>query len=132
MLAILVGFFLLFWLNFHKPLKWQEKQNLADIIQICHQLKARQISMQSDANSLTAYPEYILPYLVHALAHNSCPNVDESKDVKAFELVYRYVYNSRLFVLTFEYAFGLYFGAILRAMDIIFQAIVLHHFFADP
>ncbi|KAI9161603.1 hypothetical protein LWI28_018987 [Acer negundo] len=84
---------LLFSITEANPLDFEEeKQNLADIIQICHQMKARQISMQSDANSLTAYPEYILPYLVHALAHNSCPNVDESKDVKAFELVYRRLY----------------------------------------
>ncbi|TXG69783.1 hypothetical protein EZV62_004718 [Acer yangbiense] len=84
---------LLFSITEANPLDFEEeKQNLADIIQICHQMKARQISMQSDANSLTAYPEYILPYLVHALAHNSCPNVDECKDVKAFELVYRRLY----------------------------------------
>lgn len=55
-----------------------------------HQTKTRQLSMQSDGNSLTAYPEYILPYLVHAFAHHSCPNIDECKDVKAFELLYRY------------------------------------------
>ncbi|KAK9935847.1 hypothetical protein M0R45_012722 [Rubus argutus] len=67
----------------------EEKQNLADIIQMYHQTKARNLSMQSDANSLTAYPEYILPYLVHALAHHCCPNIDESKDVKAFEPIYR-------------------------------------------
>ncbi|GMY36602.1 sister chromatid cohesion protein PDS5 homolog A isoform X4 [Fagus crenata] len=67
----------------------EEKQNLADIIQICHQAKARQHTMPCDGNSLTAYPEYILPYLVHALAHHSCPNIDECKDVKAFELIYR-------------------------------------------
>ncbi|KAK0598612.1 hypothetical protein LWI29_036294 [Acer saccharum] len=84
---------LLFSITEANPLDFEEeKQNLADIIQICHQMKARQISMQSDANSLTAYPEYILPYLVHALAHNSCPSVDECKDVKAFELVYRRLY----------------------------------------
>lgn len=79
-----------YWLNFGFWLKWQEKQNLADIIQMYHQTKARHLSMQSDANSLTAYPEYILPYLVHALAHHSCPNIDECKDVKAFEVIYRY------------------------------------------
>lgn len=55
------------------------------------QTKARQLSVQNDANSLTAYPEYILPYLVHALAHHSCPNVDECKDVQAFEVLYRYI-----------------------------------------
>ncbi|KAG6641941.1 sister chromatid cohesion protein PDS5 homolog B-like [Carya illinoinensis] len=67
----------------------EEKQNLADIIQMYHQTKSRQSSMQSDGNSLTAYPEYILPYFVHALAHHSCPDIDECKDVKAFELIYR-------------------------------------------
>ncbi|GFY91653.1 binding protein [Actinidia rufa] len=62
------------------------KHNLSDIIQTCQQGKARQISLQCDANSVVLYPEYILPYLVHALAHHSsCPNVDECRDVKAFE-----------------------------------------------
>ncbi|XP_057513185.1 sister chromatid cohesion protein PDS5 homolog A-like isoform X2 [Actinidia eriantha] len=66
------------------------KHNLSDIIQTCQQGKARQISLQCDANSVVLYPEYILPYLVHALAHHSsCPNVDECRDVKAFEPVYR-------------------------------------------
>ena len=69
----------------------QDKQNLADIIQMYHQAKARQHSVQSDGNSLTNYPEYILPFLVHALAHHSCPNIDECKEVKAFELIYRYI-----------------------------------------
>ncbi|GMN36667.1 hypothetical protein TIFTF001_006193 [Ficus carica] len=73
-----------------KPSEFQEeKQNLADIIQMYQQTKARQLSVQNDANSLTAYPENILPYLVHALAHHSCPNVDECKDVQAFEVLYR-------------------------------------------
>lgn len=66
------------------------KLNLSDIIQTCQQGKARQLSLQCDANSLVVYPEYILPYLVHAFAHHSsCPNVDECRDVKAFEPVYR-------------------------------------------
>ncbi|XP_031270403.1 sister chromatid cohesion protein PDS5 homolog A-like [Pistacia vera] len=79
----------LFSITESKPLDFEEeKQNLADIIQ----MKARQISVQSDANSSTAYPEYILPYVVHTLAHHSCPNIDECKDVKAFELVYRRLY----------------------------------------
>ncbi|KAK7363868.1 hypothetical protein VNO77_06028 [Canavalia gladiata] len=67
----------------------EDKQSLADIVQMHHQLKARQVYLQSDANSLTTYPEYILPYLVHALAHNSCPNVDECKDVEAYDNIYR-------------------------------------------
>ncbi|XP_030473954.2 sister chromatid cohesion protein PDS5 homolog A [Syzygium oleosum] len=70
----------------------EEKQNLADIIQTQYQLKARQLAMQSDTNSVTAYPEYILAYLVHALAHHSCPNVDECKDIKAYEDIYRLLY----------------------------------------
>lgn len=70
----------------------EEKQNLADIIQMHHQMKARQISVQSDANSFATYPEYIIPYLVHTFAHHSCPDIDECKDVKAFELVYRRLY----------------------------------------
>ncbi|KAJ7946454.1 sister chromatid cohesion protein PDS5-like A-A-like [Quillaja saponaria] len=67
----------------------EDKHNFADIIQMHHQAKARQLSLQSDANSLTAYPEYILPYLVHMLAHSSCPNIDDCKDVEAFDLIYR-------------------------------------------
>ncbi|XP_044496291.1 sister chromatid cohesion protein PDS5 homolog A-like [Mangifera indica] len=79
----------LFGITESKPLDFEEeKQNLADVIQ----MKPRQISGQSDAISLTAYPEYILPYVVHTLAHHSCPNIDECKDVKAFELVYRRLY----------------------------------------
>lgn len=65
---------------------------MADIIQMHHQAKARQHSVQSDANSLTAYPEYILPYLVHALAHISCPNIDDCKDVEAYDNIYRYYF----------------------------------------
>ncbi|KAM7270907.1 hypothetical protein ACFE04_030121 [Oxalis oulophora] len=76
-----------------KPLEnEEEKHNLADIIQMYHQTKARQISMQTDASSTTAYPEYILPYLVHALAHHSCPNVEECKNVEAYEPLYRKLY----------------------------------------
>ncbi|KHG12268.1 Sister chromatid cohesion PDS5 B [Gossypium arboreum] len=70
----------------------KEKQNLADIFQMYQQAKARLVSVQSDSNSSTAYPEYILPYLVHVLAHHSCPNTDECKDVKAFELIYRQLF----------------------------------------
>lgn len=71
----------------------EEKNNLYDIIQMCHQAKARQLTIPSGASSLMAYPEYILPYLVHALAHHpSFPSIDECKDVKAYELVYRKLY----------------------------------------
>ncbi|RDX94616.1 Sister chromatid cohesion protein PDS5-like B, partial [Mucuna pruriens] len=67
----------------------EDKQNLDDIIHMHHQARARQLSGQSDANSLTTYPEYILLYLVHALANISCPNVDECKDVEAYDNIYR-------------------------------------------
>ncbi|XP_061344321.1 sister chromatid cohesion protein PDS5 homolog A [Gastrolobium bilobum] len=67
----------------------EDKQNLADIIHMHHQGRARQLSGQSDANSFTTFPEYILPYLVHALANISCPNIDECKDVEAYDNIYR-------------------------------------------
>ncbi|KAI4298831.1 hypothetical protein L6164_032348 [Bauhinia variegata] len=70
----------------------EDKQNLSDIIQMHHQAKARQLSVQSDTNSVTAYPEYILPFLVHALAHNSCPDIDECKDIEAYDNIYRQLY----------------------------------------
>lgn len=74
------------------PNNWQVKNNLSDIIQMCQQGKARHLSSQSDANAPTGYPEYILPYLVHALAHHPLfPNIEECKDVKAFEPFYRYI-----------------------------------------
>ncbi|RZB64213.1 Sister chromatid cohesion protein PDS5-like B isoform B [Glycine soja] len=67
----------------------EDKQNLDDIIHMHYQARAWQLSGQSDANSLTTYPEYILPYLVHALANISCPKIDECKDVGAYEKIYR-------------------------------------------
>ncbi|KAJ6779148.1 ANDROGEN INDUCED INHIBITOR OF PROLIFERATION AS3 / PDS5-RELATED, partial [Salix koriyanagi] len=83
----------LFNMTGSKPLDFEEeKQNLADIIQMLQQAKTRHVSVQNDANPLAVYPEYILPYLVHALAHQSCPNVDECKDIKAFEPIYRQLY----------------------------------------
>ncbi|KVI01136.1 Armadillo-like helical, partial [Cynara cardunculus var. scolymus] len=73
--------------------KSEDHHNLSDIIQMCQQGKARQLSVQSDGNSLVVHPEYILPYLIHALAHHpSCPNIDECKDVKAYESIYRKLY----------------------------------------
>lgn len=51
----------------------------------------RQLSVQADVNLLTAYPEYIIPYLVHVLARDpSCPNIEEYEDVKAFAPIYWY------------------------------------------
>ena len=70
-----------------------------------HQAKARQLSVQSETNSTPAYPEYLVPYVVHALAHHSCPDVDECKDVEAYELVYRQVY---LTIFTYIYSGGIY------------------------
>lgn len=78
---------------------WQDKQNLGDIIQIFQQGKARQPALQ-DVNSPVFFPVYIIPYMVHALAHHpSCPNVDECKDVKAFEPIYRYICFRILFLI---------------------------------
>ncbi|CAK9156797.1 unnamed protein product [Ilex paraguariensis] len=83
----------LFDVGSQQPDLEQDKHKLGDIIQMCQQGKARQLSMQSDGNSPVVCPEYILPYLVHGLAHHSsCPNVDECKDVKAFEPIYRQLY----------------------------------------
>ncbi|KAI4311859.1 hypothetical protein MLD38_036722 [Melastoma candidum] len=70
----------------------EEKQNLMDIIQMQYQLKSRQQSVHSDVNSSIAYPEGILPFLIHALAHHSCPEVDECKDIQAFETISRQLY----------------------------------------
>jgi sister-chromatid-cohesion protein PDS5 len=70
----------------------EDKHNLADIIQHSYQTKVRKISAQTDANSVTLYPHHILPYLVHALAHHSCPDVEKCKDVKEYEMIYRQLY----------------------------------------
>ncbi|KAJ0986872.1 hypothetical protein J5N97_005228 [Dioscorea zingiberensis] len=66
------------------------KHNLLELIQICRQVKARQLSRQPDTNSLVPYPEHILVYLVHALVHHpSFPNVNQSKEIHAFDHIYR-------------------------------------------
>ncbi|KAF8117115.1 hypothetical protein N665_0012s0121 [Sinapis alba] len=70
----------------------EEKQNLADIIQHSYQTKVRKVSAQTDANTVSPYPYNILPYLVHALAHHSCPDVEKCKDVKEYEMIYRQLY----------------------------------------
>ncbi|KAF8108398.1 hypothetical protein N665_0109s0023 [Sinapis alba] len=67
----------------------EEKQNLADIIQHSYQTKLRKVSAQTDANSVSPYPQHILPCLVHALAHLSCPDVEKCKDVEEYEMIYR-------------------------------------------
>ncbi|WCJ20780.1 hypothetical protein M5689_002987 [Euphorbia peplus] len=75
-----------------EPLDSEEKkQNFTDIIQMHYQSKARLLFVHSDANPSAGYPEDILPYFVHALAHHSCPDVDECQDVNAFELIYWYI-----------------------------------------
>ncbi|PKI66430.1 hypothetical protein CRG98_013232 [Punica granatum] len=68
----------------------EERQYLAEILQIQYQAKARQQASQSDANSPITHPEYVLSYMVHALAHQSCPNIDECKEVTAYESLYWY------------------------------------------
>ncbi|KAG8365331.1 hypothetical protein BUALT_Bualt18G0093600 [Buddleja alternifolia] len=71
----------------------ENKRYLNDIIQMCQQLRGRQISSQTDGISPPLYPEYILPYVVHSLAHHPLfPNIDECKDVKTFEPMYRQLY----------------------------------------
>ncbi|XP_042477295.1 sister chromatid cohesion protein PDS5 homolog A-like [Macadamia integrifolia] len=70
----------------------EDELNLVEIIQMCHQSRGH-FPRLCDANPLMVYPEYILPFLVHALAHHSsCPDIDNCKDVKAFEPVYRQLY----------------------------------------
>ncbi|KAF8104421.1 hypothetical protein N665_0172s0052 [Sinapis alba] len=68
---------------------YQRRYDLADIIQHSYQTKVRKVSAQTDANSVSPYPQHILPYLVHALAHLSCPDVEKCKDVEEYEMIYR-------------------------------------------
>ncbi|XP_042462438.1 sister chromatid cohesion protein PDS5 homolog A-like [Zingiber officinale] len=81
-----------FLLNFndcHCPEYEECKQSLLELVHMCRQVKMRQLSTQSDLSSAPAYPEYILAYTVHALAHDpSCPNIDECLNVQAFEPIY--------------------------------------------
>ncbi|GAB2298992.1 hypothetical protein Dimus_033068 [Dionaea muscipula] len=68
----------------------EDEHALADIIQMCRQLRLRQLSLPSDAIGSIPYPEGILPYLIHVLAHHPvCPHVEECMDSKAFEPIYR-------------------------------------------
>ncbi|XP_074271941.1 sister chromatid cohesion protein PDS5 homolog A isoform X2 [Silene latifolia] len=68
----------------------EDKHNLADVVHMCRQMKARQHSLQSDGNSQLSYPEYMLPFLVHALAHHPmCPSFNQCRDVRAVEPLYR-------------------------------------------
>ena len=71
---------------------FQFKHNLTEVVQICQQVKMRQLSVQADMNLLTAYPEYIISFLVHALAHDpSSPDIEEHENVKAFGPIYWYL-----------------------------------------
>ncbi|XP_078443131.1 binding protein isoform X2 [Wolffia australiana] len=64
--------------------------NLLEIFQVCYSVKARQVIVQSDASLLSSYPEYVLVYLVHSLAHHpKFPDGDKFKRVQQFEPFYR-------------------------------------------
>ncbi|GJN28989.1 hypothetical protein PR202_gb17174 [Eleusine coracana subsp. coracana] len=84
--------------DYRAPQYEEFKHSLIEVAQICQQIKMRQLSVQADVNLLTAYPEYILSYLVHALAHDpSSPNIEEHENVKAFGPVYWYAIASDSF-----------------------------------
>ncbi|KAL6596694.1 hypothetical protein ACP70R_047337 [Stipagrostis hirtigluma subsp. patula] len=74
----------------HRAPQYEEfKHNLIEVAQICQQIKIRQLSVQADMNLLTAYPEYMISYLVHALAHDpASPDIEEHENVKAFGPIY--------------------------------------------
>lgn len=75
--------------DFHAPQYEEFKHNLIEVVQICQQVKMRQLSVQADMNLLTAYPEYIISFLVHALAHDpSSPDFKEHENVTAFGPIY--------------------------------------------
>ncbi|XP_078165955.1 binding protein isoform X5 [Carex rostrata] len=81
--------FLLNISKYHSPEYEECKHNLLEVVQICQQVKMRQLSVQADMNLLVAYPEYILAYLVHALAHDpSCPKFKEGTEIDAFGPIY--------------------------------------------
>ncbi|KAF6167570.1 hypothetical protein GIB67_031153, partial [Kingdonia uniflora] len=61
----------------------EDKHSLFEIIQMCHQERARQHSMQYDGNLLMIYPEYILPYLVHTLAHHPKEKSKKFKNMRS-------------------------------------------------
>ncbi|CAL5052455.1 unnamed protein product [Urochloa decumbens] len=84
----------LFGVNgYHAPQYEEFKHNLIEVVQICQQVKTRQLSVQADMNLLTAYPEYIISFLVHGLAHDpSSPDVEEHENVKAFGPIYWRLY----------------------------------------
>ncbi|KAJ4792820.1 hypothetical protein LUZ62_029207 [Rhynchospora pubera] len=80
--------FLLNISKYHTPEYEECKHNILEVVQLCQQVKMRQLSVQADMNLLVAYPEYILAYLVHALAHDpSCPEFDGT-DFDVFGPIY--------------------------------------------
>ncbi|KAG2605958.1 sister chromatid cohesion protein PDS5 homolog A-like isoform X3 [Panicum virgatum] len=75
--------------DYHAPQYEEFKHNLIEVVQICQQVKMRQLSVQADMNLLTAYPEYIISFLVHGLAHDpSSPDIEDHENVKAFGPIY--------------------------------------------
>ncbi|TKW20995.1 hypothetical protein SEVIR_4G191000v4 [Setaria viridis] len=75
--------------DYHAPQYEEFKHNLIEVVQICQQVKMRQLSVQADMNLPTAYPEYIISFLVHGLAHDpSSPDIEEHENVKAFGPIY--------------------------------------------
>jgi len=79
--------------DYHAPPYEEFKYNLTEVVQICQQVKMRQLSVQADMDLLTAYPEYIISFLVHALAHDpSSPDIEEHENVKAFGPTYWRLY----------------------------------------
>ncbi|GAA0153559.1 chromatin/chromatin-binding, or -regulatory protein [Lithospermum erythrorhizon] len=77
-------------LSAHQHNPEETKNNLSEIIQVCEQMKLLQSSAPTDVYTPALYPEYILPYIIHGLAnHSTFPNIDECRDVKAFESMYR-------------------------------------------
>ncbi|KAF8650467.1 hypothetical protein HU200_063832 [Digitaria exilis] len=75
--------------DYHAPQYEEFKCNLIEVVQIFQQVKLRQLSVQADMNLLTAYPEYIISFLVHGLAHDpSSPDIEEHENIKAFGPIY--------------------------------------------
>jgi sister-chromatid-cohesion protein PDS5 len=90
--------FLLAMDDYHAPQYEEFKHNIIEVAQICQQVKMRQLSVQAETNVLTAYPEYMISYLVHALSHDpSCPNIEEHEDVEAFGPIYWYLIMAQSF-----------------------------------
>ncbi|XP_006656003.1 sister chromatid cohesion protein PDS5 homolog A [Oryza brachyantha] len=81
--------FLLAMDDYRAPQYEEFKHNLIEVAQICQQVKMRQLSVQAETNVLTAYPEYMISYVVHVLSHDpSCPNIEEYEDIEAFGPIY--------------------------------------------